>query len=193
MSNAPQIIRKISARHIVGNVKAIAPRENEDGSIPKDIIPLYRVFGQANSVKKGESDNGPWTALVGRFEAINIVPDKETGEINGSTFVATQCFLPEPTNSMLADELLREEDGKRVVESIEFAFEVGVKAAKTSIGYEYTCIPLIERAGADPLAALRERVVALPSPKQHARITDQSKGSAGAEASQKAAAGGKRK
>lgn len=175
--SAPQIIRKISARHVVGNVRAIAPRENQDGSLPRDVVPLFRVFGQASGVKSGESDNGPWTGLTGRFEAVSLVPDPDTGEIKGDSFTAPQCFLPEPTNSMIADELKREDaNGKRVVESLEFAFEVGVKAAKTSIGYEYTCVPLMERAGADPLSALRDKIAALPPPKRPAQLEDKSAG-----------------
>lgn len=157
----PQLIRKISARHVVGSVKAIAPRENADGSLPRDIVPLFRVFGQATGIKKGESDNGPWTALTGRFEAVSLVPDPETGELEMAQFAAPQCFLPEPTNSMIATEL---ESGD--INSIEFGFEVGVKAAKTAVGYEYTCSPLMERGGADPLAALREKMKALPLPKK---------------------------
>jgi len=163
--SAPQVIRKISPRHVVGNVKAIAPREDKDGNLPKDIVPLYRIFGQANGVKTGESDYGAWVALTGRFEAVVTMPD-ENGVASMESFAAPQCFLPEPMNTIIADELKRtDENGKREVESLEFAFDVGVKAAKTSVGYEYTCVPLMERSGADPLLALREKVAALPAPK----------------------------
>lgn len=161
---APQIIRKISAPRVIGNVKAFAPRPGQDGSIPRDVVPLYRVFGSANDVRTGNSDNGPFTALKGRFEAVSLVPDQETGEVSGETFVAPECFLPEPTHSILVGELSgRDENGKRVVESLDFAFEVGVKASKNPVGYEYVCVPLMEHAGSDPLAALRQKVAALPS------------------------------
>jgi hypothetical protein len=161
---APQIIRKISAPRIVGNVKAYAPRQGADGSLPKDVVPLYRVFGSGADVRTGNSDNGPFVALKGRFEAVSLVADPETGEVSGQVFVAPECFLPEPTHSILVAELTQKDaDGKRVVSSLDFAFEVGVKAAKNPVGYEYVCVPLMEHTGSDPLAALRSKVASLPS------------------------------
>jgi hypothetical protein len=161
--NAPQVISKLSATKIVGNVKAYAPQQGKDGSLPKDVIPLYRVFGSANALRVGNSDNGPFVALLGRFEAQSLIADDD-GVISEDRFVSSQCFLPGPTHALLVDKLSQKDaDGKRIVESLDFAFEVGVKAAKNPIGYEYVCMPLIEDTGSDPLAALRERVVALPS------------------------------
>lgn len=158
-----QIIRKISAARVVGNVKAFAPRPNQDGGIPKDVVPLFRIFGSASDVRPGNSDNGPFVALKGRFEAVSLLPDQDTGEIRDETFVAPECFLPEPTHSILVGELTaKNSEGKRVVDSLDFAFEVGVKAAKNPVGYEYVCMPLVEHQGSDPLSALREKVKALP-------------------------------
>lgn len=187
--SAPQIIRKISAPRVVGNIKAFAPRPGQDGSIPRDVVPLFRVFGSANDVRTGTSDNGPFTALKGRFEALSLIPDTETGEVSGDAFVAPECFLPEPTHTMLVSKLIAKNDeGKRIVESLDFAFEVGVKASKNPIGYEYVCMPLMEDTGSDPLAALRNKVAALPSV-----LPGANKGAPALEAPNKAkAAGGKK-
>lgn len=183
-----QIIRKISARHVIANVKYFVPKADKDGNVSKDVIPLYRIFGQASGIRKGESDNGPFTALTGRFEAVIVAADPETGEVDQKTFASPECFLPEPMNAMIADELdRRDANGKREVQSLEFAFEVGVKAAKTSVGYEYTCTPLIERQGADPLAAMREKIAALPPPKVKAALPGPETGSASKGAGAKAA------
>lgn len=187
--SAPQIIRKLSAAKIVGNIKAFAPRPNADGGLPKDVVPLYRVFGSGADIRTGQGDYGAFAALKGRFEAVSLIPDPETGEVSGQVFVAPECFLPEPTHSILVSELMaKDADGKRVVSSLDFAFEVGVKASKNPIGYEFVCVPLMEHTGSDPLAALRGKVAALPSvlpgaPKVPA-LEDKSKG---------AAAGGKKK
>jgi hypothetical protein len=180
MSAAPQVIRKISSRHVIANVKYYVPKADKDGNVSKDVIPLYRVFGQASNVRRGESDNGPFAALVGRFEAVVVAADPETGEVDGAAFTAPECFLPEPINSMVADELARKDaNGKREVESLEFAFEVGIKASpSSSVGYEYTCTPLIERSGADPLAAMRAKVAALPPPKVKAALPAPATGTA---------------
>lgn len=187
--SAPQVIRKISARHVIANVKYYVPKADKDGNVSKDVIPLFRIFGQATGIRRGESDNGPFCALTGRFETVNVAADPETGEVEDKVFASPECFLPEPMNAMIADELDRKDaNGKREVQSLEFAFEVGVKAAKTSVGYEYTCTPLIERQGADPLLALRAKVAELPPPKIKPALPGPETGSASKGAAAKAGA-----
>lgn len=141
------LIRKISAKSVCGSTEK-----------PKKATKLYIVGGIANKVKTGDSMYGPWTALVGQFEATNI----ETGEV----FVAPQCFLPEPMNGMIASSLEQvDDDGKRVNNSVQFAVEVGVKPAETTVGYEYTAKEIMKSDAADPLAAIREKIAtALPAP-----------------------------
>lgn len=191
--SSPQIIRKITTRHVIANVKYFVPQADKDGNVAKDVIPLYRMFGQATGVRKGESDNGPFVALTGRFEAVVVAADPQTGEVDAKVYAAPECFLPEPMNAMIADELdQRDATGKRVVQSLQFAFEVGVKAAKTATGYEYTCTPLIEREGADPLAAMREKMAALPPPKKTAALPGPETGSASKGAAANKAAGAKK-
>ena len=146
MSN---LIRKISAKSVCGKVEK-----------PKKATPLFIVFGIASKTKAGNSDFGPWTALLGQFEATNL----ETGEV----FQAPQCFLPEPMNSLIATQLeATDEEGNREVNSVQFSVEVGVKPNETPIGYEYTTKTVVKSDEADPLAALRNASkAALPAPKK---------------------------
>ena len=146
MSN---LIRKISAKSVCGRIEA-----------PKKAVKLFTVFGIATKVKTGQSDYGPWTALVGQFEAVNA----ETGEI----FQAPQCFLPDPMNSMIAEQLEEcDEDGNRVTQSVQFSVDVGIKPSDVPVGYEYTTKTVVESDNADPLAALRDASAkALPAPKK---------------------------
>lgn len=68
-----------------------------------------------------------------------------------------QCFLPEPASGMIAAQLRQTDDeGKRVVQSIDFAFEVGIKGIEFAghDTYEYTARSLIEPKQSDKLAAL---------------------------------------
>lgn len=143
------LIRKISAKSVCGKVEK-----------PKKAEPLFSVLGIASKTKTGNSDYGPWTALVGQFEATNFA----TGEV----FVAPQCFLPEPLNSMLAESLNETDDeGKQVNNSVQFAIEVGIKPSDVPIGYEYTTKEVVKADTADPLAALRDASAkALPAPKK---------------------------
>jgi hypothetical protein len=178
-----EIIRKIQTKNIVGNVRNFVPKLEGEAQV-SEIVPLFQVYGHANGTRRGESEGRPWVGLVGRFEAVNITQtkDEKTGELvtDGRVFAAPQCFLPEPMASMLAeqlDQLIQDTDdqdkpifvdGKpkmvRAVDSLEFAFQIGVKATKTPIGYEYTTSPIVKPGGADPLADLRTRIPALQAP-----------------------------
>lgn len=188
-----EIARKLQARTIVGNIKKWVPDLDDKGEPTGTVQPLYQIWGHANATKRGETDFGMYVALVGRFEAIRVTPkvNKDTGEvmdeIDGTMFAGPICFLPEPMASMLASELEAEEPErdaagqvvmvngqpkmKRVVDALEFAFEIGVKATKTAVGYEYTTKPLIKQTGADPLANLRKRIPLMASRAQAALPT----------------------
>ena len=187
LAGTAEIARKLQAKAIVGNVKKFVPALDDSGNPTTTVTPLFQIWGHASDVKRGEGDHGPWVALLGRFEAINLTMKKVTtkneagAEVvtesqDGRMFAGPMCFLPEPMNSMLATQLEAVEqetdaDGKgvlvngepkmrRLVDSLEFAFEIGVRATATPVGYEYTTKPIIKAGGADPLAALRRRVLA---------------------------------
>lgn len=143
------LIKKISAKTIVGTV-----------TVPEKATPLYTVIGIANGIKSGMSTYGEWLALTGQFEAMNL----ESGE----AFVAPQVFLPEPLNGLIAAKIRTPDENGQPV-SVRFAVEVGVKPAKTTMGYEYTVRELVDASENDPLADLRE---ALPAPKPPAKDKD---------------------
>ena len=132
------LIRKISSKSICGKIE-----------VPKKATRLFTVYGHAMKTKTGSTDYGSWTALVGRFEAVNL----ETGEV----FESPQCFLPEPHNTMIQVSLEElDDDGNRVNNSVGFSIEVGVKPSDVPIGYEYTTKENVKADVADPLASLRE-------------------------------------
>lgn len=149
------LIRKVTAKAICGKM-----------SVPEKAKRLFSVFGIATKTKSGSTDYGMWTALVGRFEAVNI----ETGEV----FEAPQCFLPEPLNTMIAEALEQTETETddegvetetRVNTSVGFSVEVGIKPSDVPIGYEYTTKENVKADTADPLAALRDQTAkTLPAP-----------------------------
>ena len=156
-----ELVRKISSKTVMGKIEAPTKQTN-----------LFHVYGIAHKVRIGESDKGPWVALVGRFEAVRIS--------DGQTFEAAQCFLPEPMSSIISEQLsitepvldgdgkaVKDENGivktKRTSDSIRFALEIGVKKSDSPVGYEYTTKPLMNPAEQDVLADLRKL---LPAPKQ---------------------------
>ncbi len=70
------------------------------------------------------------------------------------------------------DNVLLDSEGeprkKRVTDSVQFAYEIGVKPTDSPIGYEYVTTPIVEPGGADPLADLRSKLPKLPAPKKKA-------------------------
>lgn len=165
------LARKLSAKTITGgNVRKFMILDKANKDDPNDagntdpakprVTKLFQVWGHAYQTKRGSGDNGPWVSLIGRFEAVNLS--------DGVISTAPQCFLPEPAASMLATQLEAHDDaGKRLTESLEFAFEIGVKPTETAIGYEYVTTPIVKPGGADPLSSLRAKIpalMALPKP-----------------------------
>ena len=109
-----------------------------------------QVMGVATGIKTGESDKGPWTALLGSFQAINM----ETGD----TYRSGVCFLPNIMLNLVTPRLLEKES-----KAVEFAFNIGVKAdEKSATGYVYIAEPIFETAENDPLEMLTKK---LPAPK----------------------------
>ena len=160
------IVKKLSMRHLVGNVKSYIPtkevEEQRNGkTVVKDVPAigetawLASVVGIARGTKTGQSTYGEWTALTGDFVATAMV-----GEKKGQRFRTGQLFLPDVVLNMITAAI----DGKS---GVEFAFNIGITAADTegerpsATGYEYTADFLTEPAENDPLAGL---VAALPAP-----------------------------
>ena len=141
-----QLIRKLSPKTVIGGrIKA-----------PEKATPLYVVIGQAHGTKTGNSDNGPWVAFLGSFEA--------TRASDGQRFQSGQCFVPKAIEDLLVSAMKagQKDDASA---SVEFAIEVGIKPADTTIGYEYTIKNLVKTSNADPLALLRSKVAGmLPAP-----------------------------
>jgi hypothetical protein len=171
MSESINLVRKIVPRIVM----------ESDIEKPKSATNLYSLIGVANRVATGESDYGPWTKLVGAFEAQRVK--------DGARFQAPVCFLPEPFHSLVVQRVQAEieastqyetddagkpvmKDGHPVVAregraAVQFAVIVGLKpsARKGGVGYEFTVSPVVQPSASDALLGLREQVMkALPAP-----------------------------
>lgn len=167
-----QLVKKISAKTILGK-RPTAPAE---GSTEW----LYEVIGIANGRKDGESDNGPWTALLGMFEARRMT--------DGARFRSGALFVPDVALDLVLGAMQQEGDAvetkdakgrstrrARSADSVEIGFRVGITYdADTPTQYVYVAEPLFAVSDADPLAALLGRTnnvvaIAPPEPKQAAK------------------------
>ena len=142
------LIKKITPKTVLG----------ASPTPPEKATALFRVMGIASGVRTGRTQYGDFTGLTGQFEAVRI----DTGE----TFIAPQCFLPEPMNGMIAAKVQTRDEETGNTMTAQFAVEVGVKPATNNVGYEYTVRPIVEVEEADPLAALRKALPPVCIPKR---------------------------
>lgn len=146
------IMKKMSMKALVGDVKGQFPADAKDG----DTVWLGRVVGLGKGLKTGESNYGPWTAILGDFQISGYA-----GNGKDKTYRTGQLFLPEVVENMVAPEVANLERGASVI----FAFDIGIiKDANSSTGYVYTAAFVKEPAENDPLALLTKEVAALPAP-----------------------------
>lgn len=171
-----EMLKKLTAKAIMGaKIKA-----------PEVATKLFTIFGEANDIKRGETNFGPWVALCGRFEAVKT--DTETGEV--TTYSSAQAFIPEPLHGMIVAavvEAKKKEDG-----AVQFACDVILKPRPDlAIGYEYIAKPLMEASQADPLAQLRA-MVASQTPALSAPVKTEAETATEEKANEKKAAGAKK-
>lgn len=139
------LLRKITVKGVFGPIT----RPNK-GDKPVDIM---HVLGNVSGVRELEDKFKPGElsyALRGNFEATNL----ETGEM----FTAPECFLPEPTQSMLVEQI------KKGEVDVQFVITISYKHSETAIGYEYVSKPHMKPTGVDILANLRAALPQLSAP-----------------------------
>jgi len=160
---ATAIMKKMSMKALVGDVKGllkVGVTVNEKGE-PNPMAEgetkwIGRIFGMAKGLKTGESNFGPWTAVLGDFQV-----EGYEGNGKGKTFRTGQLFLPEVVENMVVPEVANLEKGASVL----FAFDIGIIANEESApGYVYTASFVKEPAENDPLSLFAKEVAALPAP-----------------------------
>lgn len=139
------LLRKITIKAVFGTIDR--PKENDKP------VEIMHIIGNASGVRELEDKFKPGQvtyALRGQFEATNTV----TGEV----FTAPECFLPEPTQSMIADQL------RKGSTDVQFAVSLSYKFSKTAVGYEYVTKPHVKASGVDLLAELRAALPQIAAP-----------------------------
>lgn len=140
-----QLVKKLGAKQILGNVKQVVKDNCENDG---DTYQAYTVYGVTNGIKTGMSNYGEWCAFQGTIEAVN--------HVTGEGFASTQCFIPEPLESIIKTAL---EDN----DAVEFAFVVHVKRRDDlKEGYEYIVVPRKEAQESNPLAHLKTLALGKP-------------------------------
>ena len=132
------IIKKISAKTVFGTIG-----NDIKGKLVGDTeVVLFRVVGQARTVKTGTTDKGEWLAFRGDFVAVNM----DTGK----SFRASTLFLPAVAQDIVEVALIGAEGG-----SVNLAFDIAIVGNEASaVGYEYRVRALLPVTEADPLLML---------------------------------------
>lgn len=148
-----ELKKKLSAKTIVGKVKALLPKDDNGNIINDSPVALMRIYGICNGIKTGTSTFGEWVAFTGNFKAIRLS--------DGEVFSGSQLFVPEVVTELLAP-VVRAAQGA----DVEFAFDIGAKGTDTEVGYEYMVNPLMKIEESAPLLALEARLnlAQLPAP-----------------------------
>ena len=144
MARGTRLRRKISVKTVTG----LDPNDMRD-IIQDGPVNLFTVVGVARAFQKGTSDYGEWIALIGEFEATNVL----TGEVHNGG----RCFMPRHVTDLVMPAF----GGSESDAAVEFAIMVGVEKADNNFGYEYTADTYLEPEKSDRMASLRGM---LPAP-----------------------------
>lgn len=146
MATGLKVLSKISAKTLGAAPKMILVEvDGKQVARADGAQSLFRIVGRAMGFKTGNTDYGQWVAFSGDFRATLFA--------SGEMFQSSKVFLPESVTGMLQAALANSTAGA------DFAFDVGVIPATTTVGYQYTVTSLIPQdEKSDPLAALLEQV-----------------------------------
>lgn len=137
-----EAVRKITVREILKG----KPQKGDDGKVAAQDIAL--IYGQVHSVEGGSSQFGPYSVLVGRFEARRLK--------DGAVFQSTRAILPQIAEDLAVQTVM---DAKREDETafVNLAFVIGVEHDERGTeGYKFTVKPISTgEQAADPLAELK--------------------------------------
>ena len=138
--------KKLQAAKLIGKIK---PPMNAEGEVEVGKTKwLYDVYGVANDTKKGISDYGEWTALMGDFLMFKC-DDMLKADEERVIFRAGQLFLPDIALNLILAEGVGEGT------YVEFGFRIGVIGDEDSVtNFVYTCQPLMKAAQSSPVENL---------------------------------------
>lgn len=167
-----KVVKKLSMKTIVGSkadilTAAMTGRENDKAPVGKPVT-IARMMGIATKIQTGETDNGPWVAIIGTHKAINV--------FTGDEVRSSKAFLPAPADDMIAAQLAMEG-----VDSVEYAIDVNVHYDESAItSYVYGVEVLQEPTENDPLNAL-EKTLGLPGLPAPVQLSEEQKAAAAKE------------
>jgi hypothetical protein len=143
-TRAFELMRKITAKNLCGDLKKIAA-EFEDGSE----IELAIIGGQISRLRPVSTQFGDSMGFRGKFRAQSLVGDKK-----GKTFEGIELFAP----GDLEDELISAFQNRVEGAAVEFAAKISMQVnSELPRGYVFVSEPLVDAAPSDALESLFSR------------------------------------
>ena len=146
---ATEVVRKITVKVVNGGNRPAPFGEDAKMGEKRHLITVMGRVGEAkdaNSVLPN-GDNSPYIRFKGKFLAWK----GEMGQ--GIEYQSGVAILPNVAADFLAGSFAGED-----VQSVDFAFRIGIKKSDSPVQYDYTCEPLVQEAeDADPLKAIKEK------------------------------------
>lgn len=151
MSAKPQMVKKVTVKTCTGGLSR--------KEIPEigEVRPMMRILGVIAGFKEVKTEYGLAIGFKGMFKAECL-----SGQFQGRKIQGMTCFLPDIAAYPLKAAF--EAGGNQ---QTEFALNIDVQGAENPVGYEYV-VSAPEGAenlntGADPLAALEEKMTGRPT------------------------------
>lgn len=108
-------------------------------------LDIMKVLGVVKEKEAVTGQYGTSYRLKGEFKAHNMITKEE--------FYSGSCFLPG-----LAEDLVTGQLDPHGENALQFAFIIGIKAAKNKVGYEYSVKPLIKPAENNALLLIEKQI-----------------------------------
>lgn len=164
-----KILKKISAKDVLGNVTDIVSTVGVDQTID-----VYSVAGICDGYEQGMSTFGEWTRFVGNFEAINYT--------DGEVIRSSKAHVPDVMEQLMLEgvkenaEIVQSKSNQnstfyKLDSPLEFAILVQLKRLpdtdKEINNYQYITKPLHEVKRSDAIGHLTSL---LPPPKENPQM-----------------------
>lgn len=132
-----EILNKITVKGVCGEL------EGKLGDLKE--MAVMKIIGVVKDKEEVKTQYGTSWRLKGEFKATNMQTKTE--------YFSANCFLPG-----LAEDLVVGQMEPHADNALQFAFVVGIKAAKNAKGYEYSVIPLIRPAENNALMLIEKQM-----------------------------------
>lgn len=132
-----EILNKITIKGVCGELEDKLG-DNKDMNVAK-------IIGIVKDKEAVVGQYGTSYRLKGEFKATNLMTKNE--------YFSANCFLPG-----LAEDLVVGQMDPQGENAIQFAFIIGIKAAKNKVGYEFTVQPLIKPAENNALMLIEKQM-----------------------------------